>query len=79
MSHPAGERETDVLRLDFAGWPPPEIHGLKVTSEGVNDAVPTDPAGAWIDRVHDCRPPGMVGLDMNASVSPTYGNQRRTT
>ncbi len=31
--------------------------------------------GAWIDRVHDRRPPKMIILDMDSSVSPTYGKQ----
>jgi hypothetical protein len=29
--------------------------------------------GAWIDKVHDCRPPKMIVLDMDKSVSPTHG------
>ena len=32
-------------------------------------------SGAWIDRVHDRRPPKMIILDMDSSVSPTYGDQ----
>ncbi len=32
-------------------------------------------AGVWIDRVHDRRPPKMIILDMDSSVSPTYGDQ----
>ncbi|MBT6609997.1 MAG: IS1380 family transposase, partial [Rhodospirillaceae bacterium] len=31
--------------------------------------------GVWIDRVHDRRPPKMIILDMDSSVSPTYGEQ----
>ena len=31
--------------------------------------------GAWIDRVHACRPPKLAILDMDSSESPTYGNQ----
>jgi hypothetical protein len=34
-----------------------------------------DLSGAWIDRVHDRRPPKMMVLDMDSSVSPTYGDQ----
>ena len=30
---------------------------------------------AWIDRVHDRRPPKMIILDMDSSVSPTHGEQ----
>jgi len=29
--------------------------------------------GAWIDKVHDRRPPKMIVLDMDKSVSPTHG------
>lgn len=35
-------------------------------------------SGAWIDRVHDRRPPKTVVLDMDSSVSPTYGDQEGT-
>ncbi len=31
--------------------------------------------GAWIDRVHACRPPKLIILDMDSPESPTYGNQ----
>ncbi len=34
-----------------------------------------DMNGVWIDRVHDRRPPKMIILDMDSSVSPTYGEQ----
>lgn len=40
-----------------------------------NLAALADLSGAWIDRVHDRRPPKMVVLDMDSSVSPTYGDQ----
>ena len=32
-------------------------------------------SGVWIDRVHECRPPKMILLDMDSSESPTYGEQ----
>ncbi|MGB0823503.1 MAG: IS1380 family transposase [Alphaproteobacteria bacterium] len=35
-------------------------------------------SGAWIDRVHDRKPPKAVVLDMDSSVSPTYGDQEGT-
>jgi len=35
-------------------------------------------SGAWIDRVHDRRPPKSVVLDMDSSISPTYGDQEGT-
>ena len=34
--------------------------------------------GVWIDRVHDRRPPKMIILDMDSSVSPTHGEQEGT-
>ena len=35
-------------------------------------------SGAWIDKVHDRRPPKMIILDMDSSVSPTHGEQEGT-
>ena len=43
-----------------------------------NIAVLADLSGAWIDRVHDRKPPKDVVLDMDSSVSPTYGDQEGT-
>ena len=40
-----------------------------------NLAALSDLSGVWIDRVHDRRPPKMIILDMDSSVSPTYGDQ----
>ncbi len=40
-----------------------------------NLAALTALAGAWIDKVHDRCPPKMIILDMDASVSPTRGDQ----
>ena len=37
-----------------------------------------DLSGLWIDRVHDRRPPVKIILDMDSSVSPTYGDQEDT-
>ena len=34
--------------------------------------------GVWIDKVHDRRPPTMIILDMDSSVSPTHGDQEGT-
>jgi hypothetical protein len=38
----------------------------------------TEMNGAWIDRVHDHRPPKRIILDMDSSVSPTHGEQEGT-
>ena len=35
----------------------------------------TDLSGAWIDRVHERRPPDGIILDMDSSESPTWGEQ----
>jgi hypothetical protein len=40
-----------------------------------NLSVVSDLSGVWIDRVHDQHPPKMIILDMDSSVSPTYGDQ----
>jgi len=43
-----------------------------------NFAALTEFSGIWIDRVHDRRPPKMIILDMDSSVSPTHGDQEGT-
>ncbi|MCP4316480.1 MAG: IS1380 family transposase [Hyphomicrobiales bacterium] len=43
-----------------------------------NLAALTELSGAWVDRVHDRRPPKMNILDMDSSVSPTHGEQERS-
>jgi len=40
-----------------------------------NLAALTELSGQWIDRVHGRRPPKMIILDMDSSVSPTHGEQ----
>ena len=40
-----------------------------------NLAAPSYLSGRWIDHVHDRRPPKGIILDMDSSVSPTYGDQ----
>ncbi len=40
-----------------------------------NLAALSDLSGVWIDRVHGHRLPKMIILDMDSSVSPTYGDQ----
>jgi hypothetical protein len=44
-----------------------------------NLAALTALPGAWIDKVHDRRPPKMIILDMDSSVSPTHGDQEGST
>ncbi len=44
-----------------------------------NLAALTDLSGAWIDKVHNRRPPKTIVLDMDSNVSPTYGEQWCTT
>lgn len=43
-----------------------------------NFAALAELSGTWIDRVHDRRPPKMIILDMDSSVSPTHGEQEGT-
>ncbi|MHC4067587.1 MAG: IS1380 family transposase, partial [Planctomycetota bacterium] len=43
-----------------------------------NLAALADLSGKWIDRVHDRNPPKLIVLDMDSSVSPTYGEQEGT-
>ncbi len=43
-----------------------------------NFAALTELCGRWIDRVHGRRPPKVIVLDMDSSVSPTYGEQEGT-
>jgi len=43
-----------------------------------NLAVLADLSGIWIDRVHERKPPKMIILDMDSSVSPTHGEQEGT-
>ena len=44
----------------------------------VNVEALTNMSGAWINRVHDRRPPKMIILDMDSSVGPTHGEQEGT-
>jgi hypothetical protein len=44
-----------------------------------NLAALTDLSGAWIDRVHERRPPDGIILDMDSSESPTHGRQEGST
>ncbi len=44
-----------------------------------NLAALTDLSGVWINRVHDRRPPKMIILDVDSSVSPTHDGQEGTT
>ena len=50
--------------------------GLLATDD--NLAVLADLSGNWIDRVHDRNRPKLIVLDMDSSVSPTYGEQEGT-
>jgi hypothetical protein len=43
-----------------------------------NLAALADLSGVWIDRVHVRKPPKLIVLDMDSSVSPTHGEQEGT-
>src|SRR3954447_163054 len=47
----------------------------EVMTQAKNLAALTDLSGQWIDRVHARRPVKGIVLDMDSSVSPTYGGQ----
>ena len=47
----------------------------EVMSEAKNLAALADLSGHWIDRVHARRPVKGIVLDMDSSVSPTFGEQ----
>ena len=49
-----------------------------VMTQAKNLAALTDLSGQWIDRVHARRPVKGIVLDMDSSVSPTYGEQEGT-
>ena len=50
----------------------------ELLSNNENLAALADLLGTWIDRVHDHDPPRRVVLDMDSSVSPTFGEQEGT-
>src|SRR5918993_726493 len=50
----------------------------EVLTQEANLAALTDLSGLWIDRVHARRPVKGIVLDMDSSVSPTFGEQDGT-
>jgi len=50
----------------------------EVLTEKANLVALADLSGTWIDAVHARRPANVVVLDMDSSVSPTYGEQEGT-
>ena len=50
----------------------------QLLARDVNVEALTNMSGAWINRVHDRRPPKMIILDMDSSISPTHGEQEGT-
>jgi len=50
----------------------------EVLTDKANLAALADLSGTWIDAVHARRPANVVVLDMDSSVSPTYGEQEGT-
>ncbi len=47
-------------------------------TSGENLVALADLSGHWIDRVHGRQPPRTIVVDMDSSVSPTYGDQEGT-
>src|SRR6266704_428012 len=72
----------------LAGLLRQSVFGRLAGYEDVNDAerlaseenlaALADLSGRWIDRVHGRQPPRTIVLDMDSSVSPTYGDQEGT-
>ena len=50
----------------------------EVLTQAANLSTLADLSGRWIDRVHARRPVKGIVLDMDSSVSPTYGDQEGT-
>src|SRR5689334_1770579 len=50
----------------------------EVLTQAANLSALADLSGRWIDRVHARRPVKGIVLDMDSSVSPTYGDQEGT-
>jgi hypothetical protein len=50
----------------------------ELLASDVNIGSLIDMSGVWIDRVHGHRPPKMIILDLDSSVSPTHGEQEGT-
>src|SRR5919202_420107 len=50
----------------------------EVLTRDTNLAALADLSGRWIDAVHTRRPAKIIVLDMDSSVSPTYGEQEGT-
>src|SRR4051812_11934890 len=50
----------------------------EVLTQAANLSALTDLSGRWIDRVHAHRPVKGIVLDMDSSVSPTFGDQEGT-
>ena len=75
MAHPMGESKQGCLRVDFDRRLKLEFHGSKVTSDAgllayreLDDTI--ELSGAWVDKVHDRRPPKMIVLDRDSKCQP---------
>ena len=53
----------------------PTVGGVRSVATEANLAALADLSGAWIDRVHQRRPPDGIVLDMDSSESPAFGQQ----
>src|SRR3954470_10349598 len=54
------------------------VGGGAVTETAASTSALADLCGRWIDRVHARRPVTGIVLDMDSSVSPTFGEQEGT-
>ena len=65
-------------KTGMGAWVLINARWYKLLATDANVGALADMNGVWIDKVHDRRPPKMIILDMDNSVSPTHGEQAGT-
>jgi len=72
MRHVAGGR---AIERSAASTSVMSRFETKILAQPENLAFLMNMPGMWVDAVHKGKPPKQIILDMDSSVSPTYGNQ----
>src|ERR1035437_10275573 len=72
MAHPAGESDCGVSTSQMGRFE------TEVMTQPDNLGSLVSLSGQWIDRIAERRPMTAVMLDMDSSVSPTFGDQENT-